>query len=219
MKKLYRAAAMASLVAVLAGSCQPAWAQNVALPPMRVVVVAVTPSAVTVADANGNTAGVQGPIAFAPGLVVLDVVPGSLATVKPGSYIGTAAIKQPDGTYRAIELQIFPPALAGTGLGTHNWNLKPKSTMTNGTVRGLTSAGGTVGTVTSHGDTTLQVNDGTGEKTISLPAGAPVVQFVPGQIADIKPGAHALMFVSRTPEGKLVASRVNVGLNGLVPPM
>jgi hypothetical protein len=34
----------------------------------------------------------------------------------------------------AIEVLIFPPAMKGTGEGSYPWDLKPKSTMTNGTV-------------------------------------------------------------------------------------
>jgi hypothetical protein len=211
MMKQYFCAALV----LLAGSASFAWAQAVALPPLRAVITVVTASGIVVTKADGTSAD----ISFSPGLVVLEVEPGSLASVKPGSYIGTAAMKQPDGSYRAIELQIFPASMKGVGLGTHDWNLKPKSTMTNGTVHGLTSAGGTVGAVTSNGDTTLHVNDGSGEKTILLPQGAPVVAFVPGTLQDIKPGAHALIFASRMPDGKLLTGRVNVGVNGLVPPM
>ncbi len=192
-----------------------AQAQNVALPPLRGVITSVSASAMTITASDGTSKM----IAFAPKFTVLEVVPSAISDVKPGTYIGTAAMKQPDGSYQAIELQIFPDSMKGLGLGTHNWNLKPKSSMTNGTVRGLTSAAGTVGAVQSNGDLTMQVDDGSGEKTVILPAGAPVVSFVPGQISDLKPGAHGLFFVSRTPDGKLVSGRANVGANGLVPPM
>jgi hypothetical protein len=190
-------------------------AQNVALPPLRGVITSVSASAMTITASDGTSKM----IAFAPKFTVLEVVPAAISDVKPGTYIGTAAMKQPDGSYQAIELQIFPDSMKGLGLGTHNWNLKPKSSMTNGTVRGLTSAAGTVGAVQSNGDLTMQVDDGSGEKTVILPAGAPVVSFVPGRISDLKPGAHGLFFVSRTPDGKLVSGRANVGANGLVPPM
>jgi hypothetical protein len=35
---------------------------------------------------------------------------------------------------RAIEVLIFPPAMKGTSEGRYPWDLKPKSTMTNGTI-------------------------------------------------------------------------------------
>jgi hypothetical protein len=200
---------------LLAGPAPMAWAQNVAQPPIRGVITAVSETGLTLTDMSGKSEM----IGLLPGAKVIDVQPASLADVKPGTYIGTAAMKRPDGTYRAMELQIFPASMKGVGLGTRDWNLKPHSTMTNGTVGKLTDAGGTVGAVKSDGDATLQVNDGSGDKTILLPEGAPVVMFVPGQMADVKPGAHALIFASRTPDGKLVTGRVNVGVNGLVPPM
>lgn len=214
MKQFLLGAAVLAAAYAPAAMAQSA-AQNVAQPPLRAVITAVDASALQLTD----TAGAKITMGLLPGAAVIDVVPGNLADMKPGSYIGSAAMKQPDGTYRAIELQIFPPAMKGVGLGTRAWNLQPKSTMTNGTVRGLTSAGGTVGAVKADGDTTLDVNDGSGEKTILIPQGVPVVTFMPGKMADLVPGAHVLIFASRTPDGKLVTGRVNVGLNGLVPPM
>ena len=91
-----------------------------------------------------ETTGKQILLTLAPGAKVIDVLPASLSDVKAGTYIGTAAIPQPNGTYRAIELQVFPESMRGVGLGTRAWNLKPNSTMTNGTIGGLTQTGGTV---------------------------------------------------------------------------
>src|SRR5258706_11484505 len=54
--------------------------------------------------------------------------------IKPGSYIGTVAIMQSDGTLKAIEVQVFPPNMRGGGEGTHPWDMGAKSSMTNGTV-------------------------------------------------------------------------------------
>ena len=179
----------------------------------------------TVDSLNGSTlaiteiSGAKVSLTLAPGVTVADVIPGSLSDVKAGSYVGTAAIKQPNGNYRAMELQVFPESMRGVGLGTRAWNLKPHSTMTNGTVGGLQQAGGTVGAVNGSGNLTLTVNDGTGTKTVLIPAGVPVVTYEPGSTADLQPGAHVILFPMKAADGTLATSRINVGKNGLVPPM
>jgi hypothetical protein len=91
--------------------------------------------------------------------------------------------------------------------------------MTNGTVGGLTQAGGTVGTVSGSSDLILTVNDGSVAKTVLVPGGVPVVTFEPGTTAELQPGAHVLFFPKTAADGTLTTSRISVGRNGLVPPM
>jgi hypothetical protein len=59
-----------------------------------------------------------------------------------------------------------------------------------------------------------------GSQQITVPTDAPIVTFAPAARADLKPGAYVLIFAA-TPnaEGKLSASRVTVGTNGVNPPM
>jgi hypothetical protein len=54
-----------------------------------------------------------------------------------------------------MELQTFP---SSTGLGTRSWNLAPHSTMTDGTVGGLTQTGGAVSALSGSGNFTLSAN-------------------------------------------------------------
>jgi hypothetical protein len=179
----------------------------------------------TITSASGSTlaitetSGANVSVSLAPGAKVTDVIPGSLSDVKAGTYVGTAAIKQPSGIYRAMELQVFPASMRGVGQGTRAWNLAPHSTMTNGTVGGLTQTGGTVGMVNGSGDLTLTVNDGSGTKTVLVPSSVPVVTYAPGSMSELQPGAHVLFFPVKAPDGTLTTSRINVGKNGLVPPM
>ena len=63
-----------------------------------------------------------------------------LADIKKGSYIGTAAMPQADGTQTALEVLVFPEAARGTGEGHFPWDLEPQSTMTNATVADLAAA-------------------------------------------------------------------------------
>ncbi|HYP63954.1 MAG TPA: hypothetical protein VEQ16_08705 [Acidocella sp.] len=184
--------------------------------PVRGTINAVNGSALSVTE----NAGAKISVTLAPNATITEVIPSSLSDVKPGTYVGTAAIKQPSGIYRALELQVFPETMRGAGMGTRPWNLAPHSTMTNGTVGGLAHAGGTVGTVSGSGDLTLTVNDGSGTKTVLIPSGVPVVSFTPGNTSDLRPGAHVMFFpTTAATSGSVTTSRIIVGENGLTPPM
>ncbi|MBU6419923.1 MAG: hypothetical protein KGQ79_09385 [Proteobacteria bacterium] len=184
--------------------------------PIRGTIDAVQGNKFSVTELSGTTLAVT----LAPNASITEVLPSSLAAVKPGSYVGTAAVKQMGGAYRAMELQIFPESMRGIGLGTRQWNLTPQSTMTNGTVGGIANTTGTVGAVSGSGDLTLTVNDGSGTKTVLVPEGVPVVTYAPGSAADLKPGAHVIFFPSGpVTNGAVTASRISVGKNGLMPPM
>jgi hypothetical protein len=142
---------------------------------------------------------------------VTGVVAASLADIKPGSYVGAAALPQPDGTQRAIEVLIFPEALRGFGEGFRPWDLVPQSTMTNATVAAI---------VTRVDGATLTLKYKDGEKTVVVPPEAPIVTFVPAEKSELKPGAKIFIgaAIKQTDE-TLSAARVNVGLGGLTPPM
>ena len=65
------------------------------------------------------------------------IAPIAVDAIKTGSFIGTAAVTQPDGTLKALEIQVFPKSMRGVGEGTQSWDLGPETTMTNGTVGDL----------------------------------------------------------------------------------
>ena len=62
------------------------------------------------------------------------IVPATMADIKPGMFVGSAGMMQEDGTQKAIEVHIFPESMRGTGEGHYDWDLLPKSKMTNGNV-------------------------------------------------------------------------------------
>jgi hypothetical protein len=45
------------------------------------------------------------------------------------------------------------------------------------------------------------------------------VTYAPGSIAELKPGAHVILFAQKGSSGALSTSRVQVGKDGLTPPM
>ena len=214
MPRLSPAAGTFAALAIAAASLftQTAFAADSA-PPTRVraTIVATHGNTIDVTDKAGNQATVTLPAE----VTVTEVAPIEPSAIKAGSYIGTAAVKQPDGTLRALEVHVFPEAMRGTGDGHRPYDLGPNSSMTNGTVEqagAVTSVSGTQGR-------TLSVKYKDGEQRIVVPPEVPIVTFEPGQRDALTAGAHVVLFVRADAQGALTAQRVLVGKDGMVPPM
>ncbi len=139
------------------------------------------------------------------------VVPAALADIKPGVFVGAAAMPAADGTLTAMEVHIFPEAARGTGEGFRPFDLAPGSTMTNANISAvIDSVSGPKLTLTYKG----------GEQTVVVDKATPIVTFAPGEAADLKAGASVDLFgVSKTADGAYEAGRIAVGRNGLKVPM
>ena len=129
--------------------------------------------------------------------------------IKAGSYIGTAATPQPDGTLKALEIHVFPPEMAGTGDGHRPWDLEKNSTMTNGSV----------GSVVAGAGRTLTVQYKGGEKKVVVPDDVPIVNLVPGDRSLLAPGVKVVLFAKREADASLTALAISAGKNGVTPPM
>ena len=144
-----------------------------------------------------------------------------LNDVRDGSFIGTTAVPQPDGTLRAIEVHVFPDSMRGTGEGHRPWDLQPGRTMmTNATVSSVKpSSTMTNATVAKMAGRKLTLKYAGGEKTVVLPSDVTVVKLEPADRSRLSPGAHVFAVVSRQSDGTMRAERMIVGKDGLVPPM
>ncbi|MBX9931528.1 MAG: hypothetical protein K2Y56_08305 [Methylobacterium sp.] len=143
------------------------------------------------------------------GVKVASANKAEIADIKPDSYIGTAATPQADGSLRALEVAVFAPSMRGTGEGHYPWDLEPENTMTNGAV----------GTLTGTTSRTITVGYKGGEKTITVPEGAPIVALAPSDRSIVKTGARVVAVTRKDAGGNVVAERLIVGENGTVPPM
>jgi hypothetical protein len=149
-------------------------------------------------------------VVLAPDFKVVGVSKAQIGDIKPGSYIGSAAIPQADGSLKALEVTVFPPSMKGTGEGHYGWDMGQNSTMTNGTVGDL---------LVSNGRTmTVKYSNG-GEKKITVPEDVPIVSLEPSDRSLLKPGAHVIVVPTKAADGTLTANRISVGMNGIVPPM
>lgn len=142
---------------------------------------------------------------------VLSVSKATLDDIKPDSFIGTAAVPQPDGTLKALEVHVFAASLRGTGEG-HSARESADGkvdTMTNGTVGKLVKSNGR----------TLTVTYGNQQKTVVVPEDVPIVTLDPGDLSLLKPGVHIVLFSAVNDKGERVATRISAGKDGTVPPM
>ena len=167
---------------------------------VRGTIQAVAPGALTVKDRSGEVLELVLP----PKVTVSGVYPMALADIQPGSFIGTAAMPQADGTERAIAVTVFPESARGAGEGHRPFDMLPQSTMTNATVADV---------VASPKGRTLQLKYKDGERAIVVPLDAPVVSFKPGDPSLLVVGA-SVSLTAQLVDGKPTITRINAGRNG-----
>ena len=171
---------------------------------VRGTVQSLAPGLLTVKDRSGEVVELVLP----EKLAVSEVFPMALADIQPGSFIGTAAMPQADGSERAIAVTVFPESARGAGEGHRSFDLLPQSTMTNATVADvLASASGR----------TLQLKYKDGARAIVVPPDAPIVSFRPGDRSLLVPGA-SVSLAAQVVDGKPTISRISAGRNGFALP-
>lgn len=135
-----------------------------------------------------------------------------LSDITPGMYIGTGAQKQPDGTIRAVEVHIFSEDQRGTGEGHRPWTAGPNSTMTNANIEKVEQ----VAVQDVKGSIlTLKYKDG--EVKVFVPPDVPIVKRVPADREMLKAGVGVAIQATQSPDGTISASRITVGVGGLMP--
>jgi hypothetical protein len=170
----------------------------------------------TIEKVTGNSVlvkskeGAEQTVTLADKALIVGVTKASLADIKEGSYIGSGAVPQADGTQKAVEVHIFAESQRGTGDGHRDgWPGAPNGTMTNG------EAGSPV---TGVDGLTLMVKYKGGEKKILVTPSTPIVQYQVSDASALKPGAAiSIVAATKKPDGTFETNRINVGLNGVVP--
>jgi len=171
---------------------------------IRGTVLAVSPASLTVKDRSGETVA----LALPAQLPVQEVYPITLADIKSGSFIGTAALPQADGTQQAIAVTVFPESARGTGEGHRPFDLQPQSTMTNATVADVVAA---------PSGRRLQLKYQGGEQTLVIPPGTPIVTFRPADRSLLVPGA-SVSITAQEIAGQPTATRISAGRDGFALP-
>ncbi|SIO61734.1 hypothetical protein SAMN05443247_08951 [Bradyrhizobium erythrophlei] len=137
------------------------------------------------------------------------IVPAKMADIKPGMFVGSAGMMQEDGTQKAIEVHIFPESMRGTGEGHYDWDLLPKSKMTNANVeQAVDSVNGQV----------LSVKYKDGEKKLLVTPQTIVVTYEIGKKEEVQPGTKIFVAAAKKqPDGTLQTPRITYGRNGQGP--
>ena len=155
--------------------------------------------------------GAELKVSLADNGIVVAIVKASLSDIKPGLFVGSTGMPQPDGSQKAIEVHIFPEAMRGTGEGHYPWDLQADSTMTNANVEE---------SVTGVDGQTLTLKYKSGEKKIVVTPQTAIVTYSPGDRNDLKPGTKIFIAAAKKQaDGTLQAARINYGKDGLTPPM
>jgi hypothetical protein len=184
-----------------------AWAQQPAPVRIRGTIESVDGNMVMIKSREGADMHVR----MTDNVAVFGVAKTSLSEIKAGSYIGVSAMPEPDGTQKAIAVHIFPESQRGAAEGFRPWDLRPNSTMTNATV---------AETVKGTDGQNILVKYKDGEKKVVVPPDTPIVTFVAGDKSEVKAGAKIIIFGAiKKDDGMLEANRVNVGRDGITPPM
>jgi hypothetical protein len=170
----------------------------------------------TIEKADGNmlllkaSDGAQLKLTLTDDARIVAVVKASMADIKEGTFLGSAAMPQPDGSQKALEVHIVPEQMRGTGEGHRPYAPVANSTMTNGSAAGMTVAGVDGSTIT--------VKYKEGEKKIVVPSNVPIVRYEIGNKGDLKAGAKfTVLAATKKPDGTLEANRINVGRDGVEP--
>ena len=137
------------------------------------------------------------------------IAPSTMADIKPGMFVGSAGMMQPDGTQKAIEVHIFSESMRGTGEGHYDWDLKPQSKMTNANVEQ---------TVAGVDGQMLSVKYKDGEKKLLVTPETVVVTYVMGNRDELKPGTKIFVAAAKKqPDGTMQTPRITYGRNGAGP--
>jgi hypothetical protein len=204
---LMRQISLAAALAVIAALASPAPAQNALPKIIRGEIAGVDGANIAVQTREGETIRLH----LKDGQTTSAIIPAELSDIKPGVFVGAAAMPAEGGALRAMEVHIFPEALRGSGEGFRQFDLAPGSRMTNANVSArVDSVSGPTLTLTYKG----------GEKTLIVDKETPIVTFAAGEASDIKPGASIDIFgASQTADGAFEAARIVIGRNGTKVPM
>jgi hypothetical protein len=194
-------------LAIVAAIVTTAWAQQPPTVRVRGTIEAVDGAVLSIKSRDGSDMKVR----VTDNVAVFGIAKTELSEIKVGSYIGVTAMPEPDGTQKAVAVHIFPETQRGAAEGFRPWDQRPGSTMTNATV---------AETVKGIDGQNILVKYKDGEKKIVVPPDTPIVAFVAGDKSELKAGAKIIIFgANKKEDGTLEAARVNVGRDGITPPM
>lgn len=202
MTGLLRALALPALSLVLIGSqaiAQPAQNRRI-----RGTVESLDSNVMVIKARDGTDVKIR----LADNWTAISYTRAQISDIKVGTFIGVGGVPQPDGSQKAVSINIFPERARGLGEGFRPWDQAPNGTMTNANVAEA---------VAGVDGQTLLLKYKDGEKKIIVPPSTPIALFGPGEKAEVKPGVAVAVSAVTKPDGSLESARVGVGRDGFVP--
>ena len=203
------ASLVSSIMVLSAVAAVPAFSQSwpAGISPVRGVVANLSGDVLTV---NSQTGPVK--IQLGSPLKVYKRTPSDVTHVNSESFVGVTSVKQPDGSERATNINIFPEELRGIGEGSYLMNPDPgqsasRSRMTNGTVAGPASrmTNGTVST--KAGASTLSVQYSGGMQNVNVPRDVSVTALTP-TTDKLKPGENVFVLAKTQQDGSFSTTSI-----------
>ena len=203
------AAAVALLVSFLQLQLAHAQAPQGKPVTIRGKITAVESRSLRVATTSGEVS-----VRFPDDVRIGGVAAAQLSDITAGNYVGTTAVKQADGNLKALEVHIFPETSRGTGEGHRPWDLQPGSTMTNANVEHVEQVA-----VEKVQGQMLTLSYKGGQQKVFIPPGTPIVKNVSADRSLLKAGTGVFIPAVQSEDGTLTATRITVGVGGVMPPM
>ena len=160
-----------------------------------------------IVSVDGNHLAVKGPdgknfdLMLSSDATVTEVKKASLEDIKPGRFVGSAAEPNSDGSWKALEVHIFPVG-SRQGEGHRPWEPQAGATMTNADV---TAA------AVQAGNGQLVLRTGGQDYKLMVPPGTPIVFQEPGTRALLVPGNYVGAAAAVPEKGMLTAKAVTAG--------
>lgn len=158
----------------------------------------------TVADFDGKalTVKIRGDqnsrVLVARNTEIVFTQPIAIADIKPGDLLGVTSTKGADGSLTAVEVRRFPKPL---NPGHGPLDRRDDQTMTHATVATVMEAG--------KGRELTLTYDG-GAQKILVPEGASISMLLPGERAQLVPGAMVDLTAAPGTDGQLIARSIHV---------
>jgi hypothetical protein len=174
----------------------------------------------TIEKVDGNVIYAKGrdggtiTLKLADDATITAVLKATVADIKPGAYIGSGAMPQPDGSQKAVEVHIFARPQEDGGHHYADWYGAPNGTMTNGFADPTVVSTA----ISGSGDPVIVVKYPSGEKRITVPPTAHIVRYAPGAKDDLKAGAaFRTQTAAKQSDGTFTTKNINIGRDGGVP--
>lgn len=182
-----------------------ALAQGAAPPRVRGTIISREGSLLTVATRDGGRTVVT----LTEPLTVVALRRVALPEITNGSALGVVAEPGADDELRAVAITVLPPGQRIREV-QEAWDLAPNTSMNNGAVEAV---------MESRDDRVVTLSIFGRSVRVRITPQTALVMPIPASPADLAPGTVVFINAVRGEDGRLSASRVTVGKDGVLPPI